>query len=45
MGKIDLGTFSKISIKCDWWNFFSEIEKWLTPTIKDKNRKMTHPHN
>ena len=25
-----------ITIKWDWGNFFPKIEKWLTPTVKDK---------
>ena len=28
---------SLMIIKWDWGKFFPKIEKWLTPTIKDKN--------
>ena len=32
MSKVVLGSFSQITIKCDWENFFPE----LTPETKDK---------
>ena len=37
-GKVILGTFCQIIIKCGAWRKFSpKAGKWLTPTIKDKN--------